>query len=158
MKNDLLMYDDPTGHFFNVAAAGALIGATAGYTGNTTKQYISTGKVNQRQAVISGVVNAIGGRNNKSTNNLKIHVVGGGSKPSVKTSLASSTSKVFSGEKKSVGPSSPGKGTGQAFNQANRDSGIPTSATSTKQGQVTGYKNSANDRRVYEYNVNGQKK
>jgi hypothetical protein len=93
----------------NYAGAGALIGATAGltggatllnrsalqatagYTGNTTKQYISTGKVNQRQAVISGVVNAIGGRNNKSTNNLKINAGGGGSKPSDKASPSSSS-------------------------------------------------------------------
>ncbi|WP_281167988.1 HNH/endonuclease VII fold putative polymorphic toxin [Paenibacillus assamensis] len=41
----------------------------------------------------------------------------------------------------------------QAFNQAKRDSGIPTSATPKKQGQVKDYKNPANDRRVYAYDV-----
>jgi hypothetical protein len=138
------MYDDPTGHFFNVAAAlvgaavgavvgagiemisdaakgklsksnwkkyagaaaaGAITGATAGFTGgaslvaraaiqasagyggSVSQQYISTGKVNHKKAAVTGLVSgATYGAVSKATNLFK------SSKPAVK--MSSSSNKV----------------------------------------------------------------
>ncbi|MBJ6359883.1 hypothetical protein ACFOQM_00885, partial [Paenibacillus sp. GCM10012307] len=135
VKNEPVMYDDPTGHFFNfvaaavgaaagaaigagiemardaakgqlsksnwkkyagAAAAGAITGLTAGLTGGASlvanmgvragagyassaaEQYITTGKVNQKQALMSSVQSVGTYGAGKATNKLKVSSGGSG--------------------------------------------------------------------------------
>ncbi|MBJ6362369.1 RHS repeat-associated core domain-containing protein [Paenibacillus sp. MAHUQ-46] len=172
VKNEPVMYDDPTGHFFNfvaaavgaaagaaigagiemardaakgqlsksnwkkyagAAAAGAITGLTAGLTGGASlvanigvragagyassaaEQYITTGKVNQKQALMSSVQSAATYGAGKATNKLKVSSGGSGG-----------TGNSISGKDtlkpgKHAGKSIPARGKGRDFSKEERN-------------------------------------
>ncbi|MBJ6362784.1 hypothetical protein ACFOQM_16195, partial [Paenibacillus sp. GCM10012307] len=150
VKNEPVMYDDPTGHFFNfvaaavgaaigagiemardaakgqlsksnwknyagAAAAGAITGLTAGLTGGASlvanmgvragagyassaaEQYITTGKVNQKQALTSSVQSVGTYGAGKATNKLKVSSGGRGNTYQTYTKKNSTTGQVYTG-------------------------------------------------------------